>query len=63
MLVVYTKELVSDNEWVLFSNESSINHLEEGVNTTLIKFVVSSKMGGVAATNIEVRQRACSNWK
>ena len=62
MSVVYPKELVSDKEWVFFSNESSINHLEEGVNSTLIKFVDDSKMGGAATTYIEVRQKAC-DWK
>lgn len=61
MLVVYPKELVSDKEWVFFSNGSSINHRKEGANSTLIKFVDGSKMGGAATTYIEVRQKACSD--
>lgn len=61
MLVGHPKELVSDKEWVFFSKESSINHLEEGVNSTFIKFVDDSKMGGAATIYIEVRQKACSD--
>jgi len=63
MLAVYPKELVSDKERVFFSNESSINYLEEGVNSSLIIFVDDSKMGGAATTNTEVRQKACSDRK
>lgn len=61
MLVVYPKELLSDKKWVFFSDESSMNHLEEGVNSTLIKFVDDSKMGAAATTYIEVSQKACSD--
>lgn len=62
MLVVYPKEFLSDKEWVFSSHESSINHLEEGINSQLIKFVDNTEMGGVATTtNTEVRQKACSD--
>lgn len=54
MLVVYLKKLVSDKECVLFSNESFINHLKEGLNSPLIKFVYASKMRGSAIPNTEV---------
>lgn len=57
MLVVYPKEFLSYKEWVFFLYESSINHLEEGENSTLIKLVGDSKMGGAAATCTEVRQK------
>lgn len=54
-------EFLSDKEWVFSSRESSINHLEEGINSQLIKFVDNTKLGGVATTNTEVRQKACSD--
>lgn len=63
MLVVYPKKLFSDKEWVFSSHESSINHLEVGINSQLIKFVENTEMGGVATTNTEVKQKACSDWR
>lgn len=62
MLVAYPKELVSGKEQgFIFANESSNNHLDEGLSITVIKFVDYFKMGGVTTTYIEGKQKACND--
>lgn len=63
MLVVYPKELVSGKEqgFFFFANESSNNHLGEGLSITVIKFVDDFKMGGVTTTYREGKQKACND--